>query len=192
MATSAPELREEIESRRQAIDRDLSELGDKVNPSKAVRRTADRTVAGGKDRLVGLKDAVMGRAELVRDRADDVGSSLGSGVGEARDGVRQRTAGSPLGAGLAAFGLGLVVAAVWPASDAERKAASAIEGAASDTVREAVRTEGEALMDELREPARDAVNALEERAADAAQSVNPGTSASGGQTQEAATPDRPA
>jgi hypothetical protein len=179
MATTAPELREEIEARRQAIDRDLTELGDKVNPSKAVRRTADRTVSGGRDRLVGIKEAVMGKAEAVRDKADGVGTSVGSGMGDARDDLRQRTTGSPIGAGLAAFGLGLVVAAAWPASETERRAASTIEGAASDKVREVVRTEGEALVDELREPARDAVATLEERATDAAQAVKEGTTSAG-------------
>jgi len=175
MAATAPELRQEIESRREAIDRDLAQLGDKVSPSKAMRRTADRTVSGGRDRLSSIKSAVMGRVETVQAKTDELGSS----VGGARDQVRTRTEGSPFGAGLAAFGLGLVVAAVWPTTEVERRAASAVEELASEKVRETARAEGEALVEELKEPAREAIGAVEEKATEAAQSVASSASAGG-------------
>lgn len=180
MATTAPELREEIEYRRQAIDRDLAQLGDKVNPSQVARRTADRTMSSGRRRLRGMRDAVMGTADSALAKADSASSDLGGGVQDARDEVRRRTEGSPVGAGLVAFGLGMVVAAVWPSTEPERRAATTVEDVAGDRVREMAREEGQALAEELEPSARDAMTTMEDIAGDAARSVADTASGSSG------------
>lgn len=171
MATTAPELREEIEYRRQAIDRDLAQLGDKVNPTRVARRSVDRTMSSGRQRIRDVREAVMGRADSAMAKADHATDGLGEGVHEAGEAVRRRTAGSPFGAGLAAFGLGMVVAAVWPSTEVERKAVSRLDDVAGDQVREIARSEGQGLAEDLEEPARQAMRTLEDRAGEAGRAV---------------------
>jgi transketolase len=67
MSTSDPnEIRANIERTRDELSRDVDTLGDKVNPSHAARRQADRwrsRVTRMKDRVMGTAQHTMGSAE---------------------------------------------------------------------------------------------------------------------------------
>lgn len=111
MSDSPDEIRANIERTRSELGSDVDALADKVNPSKIVDRQVDRVrgVFGS------VRERVMGVA-------DDAGSSLSgaaTSVGDVKDRVVAKAEGSPLAVGLIAFGVGLVVASLIPASAKE-------------------------------------------------------------------------
>ena len=98
-------LRREISDTRTELSRDVDALTEKVSPSRVV----DRRMQRAKDRVTSMRDRVMGSAS-------DVGERTRSGVSATGETVRSKTEGSPLAAGLLAFGAGLLVSALIPPS----------------------------------------------------------------------------
>ncbi len=91
--------------------------------------------------------------------------------------VRQQAQGNPLAAGLVAFGAGLVVAALIPASEKEQQAAVAVKDKAQP-LQQQVTDVAKDTAGNLKEPARQAVLAVKDTATDAASTVkDEGTSA---------------
>jgi hypothetical protein len=105
----------------------------------------------------------MGSGQLVADSAgstsSDAVAGVKGGVGDAKDAAGEAIEGSPLAAGLIAFGAGLVVAALIPATDAEQRASQRVVDAAQP------------LVDEAKSVGQDVGSNLKESAADAAQQV---------------------
>lgn len=155
MSDSPDEIRANIERTRSELGSDVDALADKVNPSKIVDRQVDRVrgVFGS------VRERVMGVA-------DDAGSSLSgaaTSVGDVKDRVAAKAEGSPLAVGLIAFGVGLMVASLIPASAKEKELADTVKEQAQplvDQVTDAAKEVGE----HLKEPAQDAVTALKESA----------------------------
>lgn len=189
MSTSDPqEIREEIERTRAELSHDVDTLGDKVNPSHVARRKVDQARSGVgrvKDRIMGTAhgtmDSAQGTTHDLADRGREAASSVAESArhtvssvagtaGSAPRKVREQTEGNPLGAGLVAFGLGLVVASLVPSSRAEQKAVKAVEEKAEPLVEGARSTASEVVHD-LQEPARESVDAVRDAAKDAARSV---------------------
>lgn len=166
MAATAQELKSEIEDRRRGIDEDLNALSDKVNPTKAARRRAE----AARDKLGSAKDAVMGTASnaagSVTGGASDVASSAGAVPGH----ITATTRGNPLAAGLVAFGLGMVVSALIPASEPERRAAAAVDPHL-DSLARAAADHGREVASELREPAKAAIQDITDDATQRASAV---------------------
>lgn len=92
------------------------------------------------------------------------------GVQHAPQMVKARTKGSPLTAGLVAFGTGLVVAAALPPSRAETRAAERMEDQL-EPVKDEVARIGSEVVEEIKASGSEAVTSLEERAGQARQSV---------------------
>ena len=159
MAATAQELKEEIEERRRAVDDDLEAIGDKVSPSKVARRRAD--AVGSK--LSSAKTAVMGSA-------GDAAGSVRSGATAIPGQISSTAQGNPLAAGLVAFGLGLVVAAALPASDAERRAAASVDPLLDDLAHTAVE-QGRTAAAELEAPLQEAVHDVADAATRGATAV---------------------
>jgi ElaB/YqjD/DUF883 family membrane-anchored ribosome-binding protein len=159
MAATTGELRQEIAQRREDLGRDLDALGDKISPSRMAQRKTERVTR----RAQRMRDAVMGTVE-------DAEHQAAATARQVPDATRQQVEGNPLAAGVIAFGAGMLVSALLPASKPERDLARMAEPAvraASDELR----STGQGLVDELREPAREAAEQLKETAAGSAEDV---------------------
>jgi hypothetical protein len=132
MAEDTEALRRDIDQSRAHLGETLDAIGDRVSPRRALHRRTDRM----RWRMQSMRESVMGRAEHMGDDTSEKMMSMRQGAEErgehvmetvraAPEAVKHRTEGSPLAAGLIAFGAGLVAAAVFPASRAEQRATHA-------------------------------------------------------------------
>ncbi|RLK52554.1 DUF3618 domain-containing protein [Microbacterium telephonicum] len=162
MSDSPDEIRADIERTRRELGGDVDALADKVNPSKIVDRQVDRVrgVFGS------VRDRVMGAA----DDAESSLSGAASSVGDVKDRVVAKAEGNPLAVGLIAFGVGLVVASLIPASSKEKDLAATVKDQAQPLVDEVTDVAKE-VGEHLKEPAQDAVTAVKESAQDSADVV---------------------
>jgi len=139
MGQTPDELKREVERTRADLSSNVDTLADKVNPAHMARRRTEsmrRSVVGIKERVMGsatdalqsTRESVGTTSAAVASSVGDATSSLGSSVSEfaqrSPERVRARTEGSPLAAGLIAFGAGMLAAALLPASQAETQAAT--------------------------------------------------------------------
>lgn len=164
------EIQEQIERTRADLSDNVDRLTEKVSPQRVVGRQVDRV----KTRAGGLRDRVMGSSDDgggLRGAGDSIGSAAGSAkdaVGSAPQAVRQQTRGNPLAAGLIAFGVGMVLSSLLPASSAEQQLASQAEDKAKDLA-EPLKQAGQQLAQDLKPAAQDAVEQVKSSAQDAAQ-----------------------
>jgi ElaB/YqjD/DUF883 family membrane-anchored ribosome-binding protein len=166
MGTRAEELSttpEDIEATRASLSRDIDELSDKVSPARVVQRRKEAV----KGRFSSTRDKVMGSA---RQGSGSAGSAVSSAQGAVGDGARRtvdtveaRVEGNPLAAGLVAFGAGMLISALLPASEAEQRAA--------DNLVEAAKEHGAPVVDEAKAVAQDVGSNLGEQAKQAADEV---------------------
>lgn len=193
MGQSAEELRREIEMTREHMGETIDAIGDRVIPRRIVERRRNRMRAS----YWAARDAVMGRSNdavgSMGSMASHTGGAIGEGVGHLAERVTdlpaeasRHTQGSPLGAGLIAFGAGLVLAAVIPPSDAEKEVASKVKDAAEPLVSDA-KEMGKELASTLQSDGKDAGDALMETARHAAESVKETATNAAQQTKAAGT-----
>ncbi|MXG91803.1 DUF3618 domain-containing protein [Nocardioides flavescens] len=152
MGQSPEELNTEIEQTRARMAADIDTLQDRVSPSAIV----ERRKRAARDRVGSVRDRVMGTAH-------DVGGSVSSGAGGVSESAQQRFEGNPIGAGLVAFGAGMVLASLLPATRAEAEAAHRVV--------ETAREQGQPLVDQAREAGQQVASDLKDAATDAAQQV---------------------
>jgi hypothetical protein len=199
MAQDARALEREIEVTRARLDTDVDALADKVDPRNVARRTAQ----GAKERIMSTvgtaRDSVMGTASGVSDRAAGTASELASRTqglaadtasaatdtvnraaetaGGAATAVRRQTEGSPLVAGLVAFGVGWIASALIPASKAEERLAAqagsvlAEHSEALQAVSDHARSVATDVGGQVTSAAQEAAQAVQQTARDAAQHV---------------------
>ena len=152
MGTSTEELSGDIAQTRQALSQDVDALQDRVSPTAILERR---------------KDAVRSRFTSARERVMGTGQGAMQGMGDATTGageaIGQRVDGSPLAAGLVAFGAGLVVAGLIPASKVEARGAQRLQ--------EAVQEHGQPVLDEAKQAAAEVGDQLKDKAAQAADEV---------------------
>lgn len=164
------QLTTDIAGTREDLSRNLDALNEKVNPSKVMerRKHAVRT------RFSSIKDKVMGSAQDMKSGAQEARGTMGertsemaeSATGAAQDAVRtvqQRAEGNPLAAGLIAFGAGLLISSVIPASKQEAQAAQKLV----DTAKE----HGQPVIDEARSMGQEMGEHLKQEAGQAAEEV---------------------
>jgi gas vesicle protein len=179
----------DIEATRASLSRDIDELTDKVSPARVV----DRRKEAAKDRLGAVRDKVMGAApdlDAVRGHLPGNGSgSSGPGVGGRASGLASnvsgtasdvsgrvsqgasgavgslgaRAQGNPLAAGLVAFGAGMLLSALLPASEQEARVA----GKAVDAAKE----HGQPVLDEAKSVGQQVGAELKDSAVESAQQV---------------------
>jgi len=181
MGQSTEELNTQIEQTRARMAGDLDALQDRVSPSAIV----ERRKAAARSRVSGLRDKIMGTATDVRDTVRDKASSAGDTVsgampsmpstsdvstpdvrGAASSAVgtaQTQVQGSPLAAGLVAFGAGLVISSLIPSSKAEADLAH-------QTI-EAAKEKGQPLLEEARDAGQSLAQDVKEQATQAAQEV---------------------
>ena len=162
------ELRRDIAAQRQDIGRDLEAIGDRLSPGRVADRSRERV----RRRASGWKDRVMGTMGDARGRVTDAmpsGSSMTPDTPPSEM-VAERVEGSPLVAGMVAFGIGFIAGSVLPASRKERELAHRVEpqmGQLAQEVADTARSAGEDLAPVVQEEA----GKVKEEASQAASSV---------------------
>lgn len=130
------------------------------------------------DRAHGVLDdaraSAYDAAGQAQDRLGDAGDRVSEWADDAQHALRQapaqlrgRTAGNPLAAGLIAFGAGLLLSSLIPASRVEQRAAEGLKEQAAPLVDEAKQA-AQQLREDLEPAAREAAGSVKESAAEAA------------------------
>ncbi|HYH76150.1 MAG TPA: DUF3618 domain-containing protein [Arthrobacter sp.] len=184
MSDNPDAIRSDIEETRARLGTNVDAVADKVTPSNIVHRQTDKM----KEAVFGVKEKIMGAADdataSVHTRAehtgnamgqagDAVGSTLGDAghaLGEAPAQVKTQTQGNPLAAGLIAFGAGMLLSSLIPASEKEREAADALKTAAEPLTTELTEAAKD-MAQGLKEPAQEAMENVKASATDAAEHV---------------------
>jgi ElaB/YqjD/DUF883 family membrane-anchored ribosome-binding protein len=166
MSENPDAIRADIEATRARLGTNVDAVADKVTPSHIVQRQTDKV----KDAVFGVKEKVMGAADHTTDRVHSAahagtGSSgahladAGAALGDAPRQMTAKTQGNPLAAGLIAFGAGMLLSSLIPASEKEREAA------------ETLKTKAEPLTTELTAAAKDVAEGLKAPAQEAMENV---------------------
>jgi hypothetical protein len=164
MTTDPDQIRREIERTRSDLSENVNALGDKVNPGSIAKRQVGK-VRGA---AVSVKEAVLGSDADPTDTGA-VGS-VGEAVSAAPGAVARKAQGSPVAAGLIAFGAGLLISSLLPASRVEQQAAEKVKDTAQPLVEELTES-AKQVADNLKEPAQQAVEEVKVAATDAAATV---------------------
>jgi len=117
-----------------------------------------------------MKNAVMGGASDAADTGQQVAGSIGDAVTDAPNAVARKAQGSPIAAGMIAFGAGLLVSSLLPASRVEQQAAEKVKDTAQPMVDDLTDTAKE-IAGNLQEPAQHALEEVKSTATDAAVTV---------------------
>ena len=199
MAEEPDRLRQEIESTRASLTRDVDMLAEKTSPSKVAQRrwTAVKEkvmgssehakhAAGDKVSTVGDKASQVGGAvsdkasqvgSAVSDKASQVGDVASDKAHQAADAVRSapqavvsQTQGNPIAAGIIAFGVGLLASTLIPVTDAERRAGQQLKDHSGDLTEKVKDVAGE-MKDDLAGTAQEAVGQVKQTAQEAVQTT---------------------
>ena len=177
MSDNPDAIRQDIEETRARLGTNVDAVADKVTPSNIVHRQTDKV----KDAVFGVKEKIMGAADdattSLHTRAGHTGDTLGSTLGDAGQAisdaphqVKTKTQGNPLAAGLIAFGAGMLLSSLIPASEKEREAADALKTAAEPLTTE-LTDAAKDMAQGLKEPAQEAMENVKATATDAAEHV---------------------
>ena len=163
MSNDPEAIRREIERTRIDLSENVNALGEKVNPGSIAKRQVSRV----RDAATSVKDSVMGSAA---DGAGAAAADVRDTVNGASGTAARKAQGSPIAAGLIAFGAGLLVASLLPASQVEQQAAEKVKDTAQPMVDDLADSAKEAA-ENLKEPAHQAVQEVKAAATDAAATV---------------------
>ena len=123
-------------------------------------------------------ERVSDMASTASDKMSNAASNVAQQAREAPQEMRRATQDNPIAAEIIAFGTGLLVASLFPATEPERQAASAVQEHLEPLKERATET-GRELAGDLKESAQGAVQEVKGTATDAARDV-------AGQTKDAA------
>ena len=169
------QIRADIERTRSQLSDNVDTLTDTANP----KNIADRQVNKVKGAVSSVKDKIMGSDDDPYDngRVGDATSLTAGKVSEAGDAlaaapgnVKQKTRGNPLAAGLIAFGAGLLVSSLIPASQKEQDAVSGLQENL-EPLKQKASDAAKDMADNLRAPAQEAVDSVKATATDAVANV---------------------
>lgn len=166
MSENPDDIRSEIEETRRRLGTNVDAVADKVTPSHVVRRQTEKV----KDAVFGVKENVMGAADGLAEGGRSAFDDAGAAIGDVPHRLAGKTQGSPLAAGLIAFGAGLLVASLIPASDKEKEAAAALKEAAEPLTTELSAAAQDVARD-LQEPAQEALDNVKSAATEAVENV---------------------
>jgi uncharacterized protein YjbJ (UPF0337 family) len=170
MGQSTEELSQEIAETRRSMSSNVDALQDKVSPSAMV----ERRKAAARSRLQSARERVMGTARdtgssaagaaaSAKDSAQETLGSVKDSAQNAASSTQERIEGAPIAAGLVAFGAGLVLASLIPASDKEARAAAKVLDVAEE--------KGGPLVDEARSVGHEVAHDVADKASEAVQTV---------------------
>jgi hypothetical protein len=173
------QLTGQIAGTRQDLSRNVDALYDKVSPGRIVERRKEAV----RGRVASLKDSVMGSAGnagesaqgaagSVKDSASGAASAVAGTAQSAVGTIERQTQGAPLAAGMVAFGAGMIVSALIPASQKEAQAAHQLTEAVKDSsLVDEAKSAGQQIGQNLKESATDAVQEVKASAQDSAATV---------------------
>jgi len=171
MAQEPDRIRDDIESTRTALTRNVDLLAEKTSPGRVARRQWGTL----KEKVMGStpKHAIEDATSSVKDAAGTVRDATGTVTDTVRDApqnVTRATRGNPLAAGVIAFGVGLLAASVIPATEAEKRAGRQVKDNAGDLV-EPLREPARQVADDVRGSVQDAAQEVKDTTADAARTT---------------------
>ncbi|MEE2523550.1 DUF3618 domain-containing protein [Pseudarthrobacter sp. J75] len=166
MSENPDVIRSDIEATRRRLGTNVDAVADKVTPSHVVHRQTEKV----RNAVFGAKDKVMGTADSAGSNVDSALHDAGDAVKDAPHQVKAKTQGNPLAAGLVAFGAGLLLGSLLPASEKEREAAQQLKSAAEPVTTELTEAAKE-MAEGLKEPAKEAVENVKATASEAAEHV---------------------
>ncbi len=197
MAEEPDRLRQDIEQTRASLTRDVDLLAEKTSPSRVAKRrwTAVKEKVMGSATHVGdstssaagtVQDKASAAAGAVQEKASQLGDTVGEKAHDAAAAVKsaprvvaQQTAGSPIAAGVIAFGVGMLAAGLLPVTEVERRAGAQLKensGDLADRVKDVATEVKDELTGtvqhaahEVKGTAQDAVQTTREQAQDSAQ-----------------------
>jgi ElaB/YqjD/DUF883 family membrane-anchored ribosome-binding protein len=160
----------DIEATRADLSRNIDELSDKVSPQRVVERRKQ----AARDSLSSVRSKIMGVADSTRSSvgsaasgtsgsASDAAASVKGSAQSAVGSLESTTTGNPLVAGAMAFGAGMLIGALLPASEKERQASAKLVDAAKE--------HGQPLVDEAKSVGQEIGHDLSESASQAADKV---------------------
>lgn len=177
MGQTPDEIRAQIEQTRAELTGDVNVLADKVSPGKVAQRrveSAKQSVTSVKERIVGAAhdkaDSLSPSSSASGGRAGEVASSATDTVKGAPTQVKAQAQGSPLAAGLIAFGVGALAAAVFPATQKEQDATARISeqmAPALESVKSSATSAAADVKENLQPMAQDAAASVKATAQDA-------------------------
>lgn len=189
MSTNDPDqIRQDIDRTRANLSYDVNALADEADPRTIARRQVDKVKSSAgslRERLFGSDDdydtygygygygaaeSDPGKVQQVREGAGELAGNVRDAAADAPRQIRRRTQGAPLALGMIAFGVGGLVAALMPASDTERRAASTVKEQAAPLVDEAKAVAQEAV-ENVRPAAEEAVASVQDTAKTGAETV---------------------
>jgi uncharacterized protein YjbJ (UPF0337 family) len=177
VAQDTQELRQDIERIRDDLDETLDALGERVSPRRIAQRRKDavrarvtrvRTAVMGSAQETG--SAAAGKARHAKDTVQETAGQAADKVREAPEMIQQQTQGNPLAAGLVAFGSGMLLATLFPPTEAEQRAASAVQERVEPLKDQALEA-GREMKDHLQQTAQQGAQQVKETAKGAAQEV---------------------
>jgi F0F1-type ATP synthase membrane subunit b/b' len=166
MVNDPEQIRREIEHTRSELSDNVNALGDKVNPGSIAKRQVSR-VRGA---ATSVKDAVMGSAADAADTGHQVASTVNDAVSHAPNAVARKAQGSPIAAGLIAFGAGLLISSLIPSSQKEQDAVSTLQDNL-EPLKEKATEAAKDVAAQLKEPAQEAAESVKATAAEGAENV---------------------
>ena len=170
MGQSTEELNVQIADTRDTLASDLDALQDKVSPRAAVQRQKD--AMGGRWRSVRSK--VMGSGGTGSTSSSGPIDTVKGGAGSLAGSTEDRVVGSPIAAGLVAFGAGVVIAGLIPASDKESELSQRVIDTAKEhgqPVVDQAKAAGQEMADHLKPEAQHAAQQVKDTATESAQRV---------------------
>jgi gas vesicle protein len=203
MSTDPDQIRSEIDQTQRELSADVDALTEKLSPPRIVERRVQRTreaMTNVKDKIMGstsdayptsgsavsgvgdsvsarassARDTAASAASSARDTAADAASSAVDTVRSTPDAIRRRTTGNPLAAGLIAFGAGMLLSSLLPASEPEQQVATQVKDFATEQGRPVAQQLGQAGQEaaqELKESAQQRAESVRQTAAGAASTV---------------------
>ena len=181
MTDSPDAIRADIDRTRAELSRDTDALVDKVTPSKIAHRQTNRI----RSAFASVRERVMGAADDVGSSLQEKGSSVAEGVSDATHRAAAKAQGNPLAVGLIAFGAGLLVASLIPASEKEKDLAGDVKEQAQPLVDEAKQV-AQQVGANLKQPAQDAANAVKDTASEGFANVKSDAQTAAGNVQDRA------
>lgn len=181
MGQDTDELTRGIEETRENLSREVDELTDKISPARIAHRQKEAATS----KLRGIRDQVMGVAHDGTDQVTGAASNATDAASDALHSVGAKARGNPLGAGLVAFGAGLVISALIPPSKVEVEAARQAMDAGAPLLEEA-KAVGQDAADQLKETATQALGDLKDTAQEAVAHVQDEAKSSAENVKDAA------
>ncbi|MBE0009045.1 MULTISPECIES: DUF3618 domain-containing protein [unclassified Arthrobacter] len=166
MNQTPEQIRADIERTRRELGTDVDAVADKVSPSSIAQRQGDKV----RNAVGGLKTSVMGSADHASAGTRSAAQNASDAVQDAPQRLTRKTQGNPLAAGLIAFGAGMLISSLIPASEKEKEAAAALKEKA-EPLTSSVTDAAKAVAEDLKEPAQQAMDSVKETATISANTV---------------------